>query len=150
MGGSQNLKLVPSVPKLKVRKIRGLRPVLSSRCSTPAMLRPNLQTPNIVFSVSMIITQNTWLIQASPMAKAKPMPTVEKMVSILRYGVNALSYLNESSKRFYSNLTTIPTSTYDQLKKEFEEHEKTRFDKRDKTNSKEVLLKLNTVKVSRL
>ncbi len=82
------------------------------------------------------------------MAKAKPSLTLVEMESRLGYKVDSLTYPDESSKRFYSDLRPIPNSTYEKTKVEFEEYEKEMYRKDEKSISEKVLPELNVVKVS--
>ena len=84
------------------------------------------------------------------MAKAKPSPTLMEMESTLGFKVDSLTYPDESSKRFYSDLRPIPNSTYGKTREEFEEYEKKTHRKDEKTISEKVLSVLDGVKVSRL
>lgn len=84
------------------------------------------------------------------MAKAKWSPTLMEMESKLRYTVGSMNYPDESSKRFYSDLRPIHNSTYGRTRKEFEECEREKYRKDEKTISKEVLPELDAVRVSRL
>lgn len=84
------------------------------------------------------------------MAKAKPSPTLVEMESKLGYKVDLLTYPDESSKRFYSDLRPIPNSTYEKTREEFEEYKKKMYDKEEKTISEKALPELDIVKVSRL
>lgn len=84
------------------------------------------------------------------MAKAQPSPTLVEMESKLGYKVDSLTYPDESSKRFYSNLRPIPNSTYGRTQEEFEEYKKKSYGKDEKTISEKVLPELAVVKVSRL
>lgn len=82
------------------------------------------------------------------MAKAKPSLTLVEMESRLGYKVDSLTYPDESSKRFYSDLRPIPNSIYEKTKVEFEEYEKEMYRKDEKSISEKALLELNVVKVS--
>lgn len=81
------------------------------------------------------------------MAKAKPSLTLK---SNLGYKVDSSTYPEESSTRFYSDLRSIPSSTLEKSRAEFEEYEKEIYRKDKKIISREVLPDLNVVKVSRL
>ncbi len=81
------------------------------------------------------------------MAKAKPSLTLLEMESKLGYKVNSLTYPDESSKRFYSDLRPIPNSTYEKTRKEYEGN---MYRQDERIDSEEVLPELNVVKVSRL
>lgn len=71
------------------------------------------------------------------------------MESKLGYKVDSLTYPDESSKRFYSDLRPIPNSTYGKTREEFEEYEKKMYGKEEKTISEKALPELDIVKVSR-
>lgn len=81
------------------------------------------------------------------MAKAKPSLTLLEMERKLGYKVDSLTYPDERSKRFYSDLRQIPNSTYEQTRKEYEWMI---YRKEERIDSEEVLPELNVVKVSRL
>lgn len=82
------------------------------------------------------------------MAKAKPSLTLVEMESRLGYNVDSLTYPDESSKRFYSDLRPVPNSIYEKTKVEFEEYEKEMYRKDEKSISEKALPELNVVKVS--
>lgn len=82
------------------------------------------------------------------MAKAKPSLTLVEMESRLGYNVDFLTYPDESSKRFYSDLRPVPNSIYEKTKVEFEEYEKEMYRKDEKSISEKALPELNVVKVS--
>ena len=82
------------------------------------------------------------------MAKAKPSLTLVEMESRLGYKVDSLTYPDESSKRFYSDLRPVPNSIYEKTKVEFEEYEKEMYRKDEKSISEKALPELNVVKVS--
>ncbi len=84
------------------------------------------------------------------MAKARPSTTLVEMESKLGYKIDSLTYSDESSKRFYSDLRPIPDSTYERTQKEFEEYEKKKHRKDERAFSTNVLPDLDVVKVSRL
>lgn len=84
------------------------------------------------------------------MAKAQPSQTLVEMESKLGYKVNSLTYPDESSMRFYSDLRPIPNSTYGKTQKEFKEYKKKTYGKDEKTISEKVLPELNIVRVSGL
>ncbi len=83
------------------------------------------------------------------MAKARPSLTLAEMESKLGYKVNALTYPDESVKRFYADLTPVSSSIYEKTKKEFEVYEKKTYRKGYKTISETVLPELGVVRVSR-
>ena len=82
------------------------------------------------------------------MAKAKPSLTLVEMESRLGYKVDSLTYPDESSKRFYSDLRPVSNSIYEKIKVEFEEYEKRMYRKDEKSISEKALPELNVVKVS--
>lgn len=84
------------------------------------------------------------------MAKAQPSQTLVEMESKLGYKVNSLTYPDESSMRFYSDLRPIPNSTYGKTRKEFEEYKKKTYGKDENPISEKVLPELNIARVSRL
>ncbi len=83
------------------------------------------------------------------MAKAKPLLTLIEMESQLGYKVDSLTYPDESSERFYSDLRPIPNSTYGKTREEFEEYKRKIYRIDERTISEKVLLELNVVKVNR-
>ncbi len=83
------------------------------------------------------------------MAKAKPSLTLVEMESQLGYKVDSLTYPDESSERFYSDLRPIPNSTYGKTREEFEEYERKMYRIDERTISEKVLPELDVVKVSR-
>ncbi len=84
------------------------------------------------------------------MAKAKPSLTLIEMESKLGYKVDSLTYPDESSERFYSDLRPIPNSIYRKTREEFEEYKRKIYRKDEGTVSEKVLPEFNVVKVSRL
>ena len=60
------------------------------------------------------------------MAKARPLPTLVQMESRLGFIVDSLTYPDEMSDRFYSDLRLVSKSTYDKTMEEFEEFERRR------------------------
>lgn len=84
------------------------------------------------------------------MAKAKPSLTLVEMESKLGYKVDFLTYPDESSERFYSDLRPVPNSTYGKLREEFEGYERKMYRKDERTVSERVLPEFDVVKVSRL
>ncbi len=78
------------------------------------------------------------------MAKAKSSLTLLEMESKLGYKVDSLTYPDESSERFYSDLRQIPNSTYEQTR---EEYERMIYRKDERIDSEEVLPELNVVKL---
>ena len=84
------------------------------------------------------------------MAKARPLPTLEEMENKLGFKIDSLTYPDDISKNFYSDLRPIPSSIYGQTRKEFEEYEKKIYRDNEKTISEKVLSKVDVVKVGRL
>ena len=73
------------------------------------------------------------------MAKRKPTLTFMEMERKLGYKIDSLNYPDEAVKRFYSDLRPVPSSVYERIKTELEEHEKQRFRKKYETTSEKVL-----------
>ena len=84
------------------------------------------------------------------MAKARPLPTLTQMESKLGFKVDSLTYPDEISKRFYSDLRPIPRSIYGKTREEFEECEKKAHRSNEKTISEKVFAEVDVVKVGRL
>ena len=83
------------------------------------------------------------------MAKARPLPTLVQMESRLGFIVDSLTYPDEMSDRFYSDLRLVPSSTYKRTVEEFEEHEKMKCGVNRRIVSEEKLSQMDVVTVGR-
>ena len=155
-----------------MRLYRGICCLSSEKCARNTLATgPESESPNVVRVPSYIVTnavdskmhdaqevkylqhhwtlyESSWLVQSFSMAKAKPSLTLVEMESRLGYKVDSLTYPDESSKRFYSDLRPVPNSIYEKTKVEFEEYEKEMYRKDEKSISEKALPELNVVKVS--